>query len=438
MPNRMNIALVGLPAREAAALTIFVGIGVGVKNSSCTAVAFRPGLALPPADLCVIDMAGIGLSQWSAKAEADLLTLLGGKNALLLLFPSNTSWVDKAQGHGRQMLHCLTKPYSSEDMCAALARLGSGAAPARAEPLAAPARWAAVARPAADLARPAAAMAAPAPTHASLHKPAAAPVHQVVLPAAAPLHQAASHKPAVALPHQAPSHKPAPAQRLPLQGSLQALRTMFPDLDRHLLLVRLLDLVVTERPQELRLTLHHSIVLHPGEGWVVHNAAPGMLERLAQDGSSVTTMSARELDSKQALVRAASLPASRASLDTFLWLLAESSFGRQAPSARRDAELQLRSIPGFTRLPGVENLFLQLAAICVRLPQTLSSLRAAFPEQDPLEISRFMLLSTVSGLGNLSLVAATAGAAAYPAPVARAVVRQESSGFFRAMLKKLF
>ena len=429
MPNRMNIALVGLPAREAAALTIFVGIGVGVKDSSCTAVAFRPGLALPPADLCVIDMAGIGLAQWSVKAEADLLTLLGGKNALLLLFPSNTSWVDKAQGHGRQMLHCLTKPYTSEDMRAALARLGIGAAPARAEPVAEVARVTAVARPAADLARPAA-VAAPMAS-----APAPAPLHK---PAPAPLYQAVSQKPAAAPLHQGSSHTPAPAQRLPLQGSLQALRTIFPDLDRHLLLARLLDLVVTNRPQELRLTLHHSIVFHPGEGWVVHNAAPSMLERLAQDGSSVATMSARELDSEQALARAASLQATRASLDTFLWLLAESSFGRQAPSARRDAELKLRSIPGFTRIPGVENLFLQLAAICVRLPQTLSSLRAAFPDQDPLEISRFMLLSTVSGLGNLSLVAATAGIAPYPAPVPRPVVRQESSGFFRAMLKKLF
>lgn len=384
MTMNMNISLVGMPVREAAALTIF--IGVGVKGASCKTVAFRPGLTLPAADLGIIDMAGIGLVQWSAKAEADLLMLLGGQNALLLLVSTNTSWQGKAQGHGRQMLHCLTKPYSSEDMRAALARLGSSSA-------------------------------APA--------------------AARPEPMTAAERPAVAARAAVLAPTSHGATRQSFQNSLQALRTMFPDLDRHLLLARLLDMVAINRPQELRLTLHHSIVLHPAQGWVAHNAAPGMLERLALDGSVVTTMSARELDSEQALLRAGTIQSSRAGLDTFLWMLAESSFGQQTPSALRDAELKLSSTPGFTRIPGVGNLSLQLAAICVRLPQTLSSLRAAFPEHDPLEISRFMLLSTVSGLGNLSLVTVNAGVAPRSSPVPQPA-RRESSGFFRAMLQKLF
>lgn len=387
MTAKMTISLVGMQVREAAALTIF--IGVGLKGATCQTVAFQPGLALPSGGLCIIDMAGIGLAQWSAKAEADLLMLLGGQNALLLQSPTNTSWLGNAQSHGRQMLHCLTKPYGSEDMRAALARMGTPA-PARPQALAA------------------------APAHAG--------AVAAVVRAAAP----------------ALSAVPGPAAPwLALQGSLQALRTMFPDLGRHLLLGRLLDMVATGRPQELRLTLHHSIVLHPAQGWVVHNAAPGMMARLALDGSDVATMSARPLDEGQALARAAHLQSTRTGLDTFLWRLAESSFGQRTPLALRDAELKLRSIPGFTRIPGVGNLSLQLAAICVRLPQTLSSLRAAFPEHDPLEISRFMLLSTVSGLGNLSLVGAAAGAAPRCGPDARPA-RQASSGFFRAMLQKLF
>lgn len=417
MTMTMTISLVGMPVREAAALTIF--IGVGVKGASCQTVAFRPGLALPAADLCVIDMAGIGLAQWSAKAEADLLTLLGGKNALLLLFPSNTSWAGKAQGHGRQMLHCLTKPYCSEDMRAALARLGSGstAPPARPEPV--------VAAGLHTYARPELVLAA------GLHTPARPAARPELVLAGRPV------IPLVPAPAAVRATAGQAASRQSFQSSLQALRTMFPDLDRHLLLARLLDMVATNRPQELRLTLHHSIVLHPAQGWVAHNAAPGMLDRLAQGGSAVTTMSVRELDSEQALLRAATLQSSRAGLDTFLWMLAESSFGQKTPSALRDAELKLRSIPGFTRIPGVGNLSLQLAAICVRLPQTLSNLRAAFPEHDPLEISRFMLLSTVSGLGNLSLVTVNAGVAPGVSAVPRPAQR-ESGGFFRAMLQKLF
>ena len=384
----MNIALVGMPVREAAVLTIFVG--VGVKGWTCKTVAFRAGLALPSADLYIIDLAGVGLAQWSVKAEADLLTLLGGSHALLLTVAANTSWAGKVQGCGRQRLTCLSKPYSTESMRTALAGLGAGGpSPAPVRPEAAAAAWPSRARAVS----------------------AAAPAFRAAVVCAAP--------------------------RLPLLDSLQALRTMFPELGRHLFLARLLDMAATEQPHELRLTLHHSLILHPAQGWVAHNAAPGMLERLMQDGSTVATMSMRELGSGQALLRAEHIDSTRASLDTFLWRLAESSLGRQTPPVQCDAELKLRSIPGFTRIPGVGNLSLQLAAICVRLPQTLSSLRAAFPEHDPCEIARFVLLSTVSGLGDLSLVTGggvSAKPSARPAPSA---VRAPT-GFFRAMLQKLF
>jgi hypothetical protein len=444
----MNISLLGMPVREAAALTIFVG--VGIKGGTCKTVDYLPGRALPPADFCVIDMAGIGLGQWSSKAEVDLIRLLGGQSALLLL-SANTVWPDKVQGHTRQRLHCLVKPYNSEDMRAALGRLGLGApAPNRA---ASPPPFAArPAEPPPFVARPAAPpAAAPATASESAAAPAAASpaaaAPATVLQSAA-IAQLATKAPPAAMLMRPAAPALAPAQHrhiahaaLPLHDSLHALRTMFPDLERHRLLGRLLDMMASGRVQELRLTLHHSIVLHPAEGWVVHNVAPAMLERLVHDGSAVAAMNVRELDASQALLRASQSHYTRTALDTFLWTLAESSLGRQTPPALRDAELTLSSMPGFTRIPGVGNLPLQLAAICVRLPQTLSNLRAAFPEQDPRDISRFILLSTVSGLGSLSLVAVAAGAAALSRPaVARPArpVRAEASGFFRAMLQKLF
>lgn len=407
----MNIALVGLPTREAAALTIF--IGVALKGMSCRTVVFQPGLALPTVGLYVIDMAGIGLAQWSVKAEADLLMLLGGQNALLLLVSTNTSWVDKVvQPHGRQMLNCLTKPYTSEDMRTALTRFNAGIAATTAATTTTPARAdsAAVGRPAS---KPLMSMSPPVPVPvATVSGAVRFPVRSVLKPVVAPS----------------------------LRDNLQALRTMFPDLGRHLLLARLLEMVSVGRPQELRLTLHHSIVLHPAHGWLAHNVPPSVLERLAQDSNVVATMSVRELDDSQALQRATQAhanPFTRVALDTFLWMLAESSIGQSTPQALCDAELTLTSIPCFTRIPSVGNLFLQLAAICVRLPQTLSSLRAAFPDGCPDDISRFMLLSTVSGLGNLRLVAPTAGIKSLSCPVPLPV-RREISGFIRAMLKKLF
>ena len=396
---KMTISLVGLSAREDAALTIFTGMSL--KGSTCKTVAFRPGLALPPADLYIIDLAGVGLAQWSVKAEADLLTLLGGSHALLLNFPSNNSWANKGQGRGRQMLACLSKPYSSEHMRVALARFGAGGtAPA------------AVAH---------AFVCAAVPVPAFVSTAALAPVFTV-----APASPVAAARLATAV-----------AAPLPLCHSLQALRTLFPELAQHLLLARLLDMVATQQPQELRLTLHHSIVVHPAQGWVSHNAAPGMLERFAQDSSAATMMSVRTLDASQAQLRSGLMGSPRTSLDTFLWLLAESSIGPQTPPVQRDAELKLSSMPGFTRIPGVDNLFLQLAAICVRLPQTLSSLRVAFPQHDPSLIARFVLLATASGLGELSLVTASKALKPLASPVPQSSARM-SSGFFRAMFQKLF
>jgi len=398
---KMTISLVGLSVREDAALTIF--IGMSLKNSTCKTVAFRPGLALPPADLYIIDLAGVGLAQWSVKAEADLLTLLGGSHALLLNFPNNISWVGK--GHhcsGRQMLACLSKPYSSEKMRGALARFGAGGA----------------------------ASAAVGPSLVCVAVPAPAFVSTVAF---APVFSVAPTLP-VAVARLATAVAPPP---LLLRHSLQALRTLFPELEQHLLLARLLDMVATQQPQELRLTLHHSIIVHPAQGWVSHNAAPGMLERFAQDRSAATMMSVRTLDCGQAQLRAGLMGAPRASLDTFLWLLAESSIGPQMPPVQRDAELKLSSMPGFTRIPGVDNLFLQLAAICVRLPQTLSSLRAVFPQHDPGLIARFVLLATASGLGELRLVTASQALNSLPSPVPQSSTRV-SGGFFRAMFQKLF
>lgn len=374
----MNAAFVGLPAREAAALKIF--IGVGMKDWTCAELMPRAGVALPKADVYIVDLGGAGLAQWSAKAEADLLTMLGGHSALLLNMAHNSSWNDKAhamQGHGKQKIRCLAKPYGREDMRAALEGFAAdGAVPQRAGRI------------------------EPGPHLTST------------------------------------TARPLPAPPPSLFGSLQVVRSVFPDLQKHLLLCRLLDLLATGQPYELRLTVHQAIIVHPAQGWIAHNTGPEVLARFAQQGQSVPTMSVRDLDTEDALQRRLASMTQRESLDTFLWGLAEASMGRETPPARRDAELKLCSMPGFTRLPGATDLQLQLAAICVRVPQTLSGLRAVFPDHDPAEIARFLLLSTVSGLGRLRLVESATRARSERRPVPRAA--KAHPGFFKSMLQKLF
>jgi hypothetical protein len=374
----MIAALAGLPARDAAALKIF--LGMAYKGCTVVQAPATPGLALPRADVCIVDLAAMGLSQWSPKAEADLLLCLGGQHALLLGAPGNASWQDKVHAtgrHGAQRLAYLAKPYGRDAVREALDSLGLGSGPAP--------------------------DASPAPAPSDVEPP---------LPSAF--------------------------------ASLQALRTLFPDLQRHALLGKLLDLLATGQPHELRITLHQALIVHPRQGWVAHNTSPDVLARLAQHGQTAIGMNARALDSEEDIQRRLVHMTARENLDTFFWRLAQESMGQGTPTLTpfltRDAELRLVCMPGFTRIAGADDLVLQLAAICLRLPQTLSSLRAAFPEAEPGAIDRFVLLATVCGAGRLRLLDAPprarhkARAERRPAPRAP----QPHRSFFRAMLQKLF
>lgn len=125
----MIAALAGLPARDAAALKIF--LGMAFKGCHVVQAPATPGLALPRADVCIVDLAAMGLAQWSPKAEADLLLCLGGQHALLLGAPGNATWQDKVHAtgrHGAQRLAYLAKPYGRDAMREALDSLGLGQA----------------------------------------------------------------------------------------------------------------------------------------------------------------------------------------------------------------------------------------------------------------------------------------------------------------------
>ena len=377
----MIAVLAGLPAREAAALKIF--LGMAFKGCAVVEAPASPGLALPRADVCIVDLASLGLAQWSPKAEADLLLCLGGQHALLLGAAGNGSWADKVHAtgrHGAQRLAFLTKPYGREAMREALDTLGLG----------------------------------------NTATPAHAQTADFVVPM--------------------PGRGAEPAGPASVFSSVQAARALFPDLQRHALLGKLLDLLATGQVHELRLTLHQALIVHPQQGWVAHNTSPEVLARMALQGQTVFAMNTRALDTDDALQRRLAGMTVRENLDTFFWRLADASLGPQVTAPVRDAELRLSCMPGFTRIPGVSDLCLQLAAICLRMPQSLSSLRSAFPETDPQAIDRFVLLATVCGAGRLRVLDV--------APRPRHKTRSERRpaphapkphrSFFRAMLQKLF
>lgn len=411
----MNMALVGMAPREAAALTIFMG--VGMKGWECKPVQVQAGVALPAADLYVLDLLSVGLAQWSVRAEGDLRNLLAGRNALLLA-PTQSSWEGKLTNSARQKFAILSKPYNTQALRDALALCAPAA---NSEPVAARA----MAAPAA----PAESATAPASTNHGLLQPSVVRSPLKPLPLGGPALVALPRKPRTAVVRRVANGS--------TYESVLALRVLFPALNTHVLLRSLLNLMASDTPQELRLSVHHAIVIHPQQGWVVHNVTSEVLERLARDDRAASSMSERTLESTEILQRVSRLGVNSCSLDTFLWRMAELSIGLQTPVARGNSELHLRAMPGFTRLPDVSNFYLQLAAICVRLPQTLSSLQAAFPQQDPRDIERFVLLSTASGLGQLrSAPAVQPAARALPTPTPAPAPARAS--FMRSLLSKLF
>lgn len=367
----MNVGLLGMPQREAAALRMFVD--VAMPGWKCSVHSDSGDEAPAAASAWVAHVTGLGLGPWTPRAEADLLLRLRGRGAVLILPPHERSWEQAARASANQRILALVQPYGSDQMRQALLELGRGSPPQLAA-------------------------------------------------------------------RQAPAEPAVAATAPDFQPGDQALPALFPQLEDHLLLKRLLAIVSSGRPRELRPTLKQVLIVHPAAGWIAHNTDPGLLERLDGLPSAVSAMGDRELTAAEAEERVQRLQLTPLPLDTFVWRLADAVLGPETPRPRRDASFSLRAFPGFTRIRGASNLHLQLAAICVRVPQTLSGLRAVFPRATHAEIARFVLLSTLCGLGRLSLVVPAASAAPAVPHIQRASAAPRGDGalgFVRSLLQKL-
>ena len=126
------------------------------------------------------------------------------------------------------------------------------------------------------------------------------------------------------------------------------------------------------------------------------------------------------------------------SLDVFAWELAETALHNMTLERRADISLRLTHMPNFTLMGGGDAMDVQLAAICIRTPQSASFLAKSFPRQEE-QVNRFIALAVLSGLAEVTqappvqpkkvqLAPPRSSAAAAPAP----------KGFFRALLSKLF
>lgn len=286
----MNVALVGLMAREAVALDMLASRLL--PGWQCQAVPAGRGVPLPAADLYVVDLAGWRLARWTEAAQGQLLDALGGAPAVLVVPAFDQTWMTLDAGRmNNQSLVLLHKPYGVEDMRAALTQAVAG----RARP-AAPAVLPALA-PA-----PAAPVGRPRPAVSAAHVP--------------------SPSPAASAPDIEGGALSAHAFQLALDARPASEPTLF--------LRRLAQALALGQPFEVRVTFLNRLIVDPGAQWVASNTPPAVLRGLCQNDALASATEVDAVDAGDAMARAQRLDLPVAPLDSFLWALMQ---GRLAEAA---------------------------------------------------------------------------------------------------------
>jgi hypothetical protein len=255
----MNVALAGLMAREAVALDMRVG--KSLPGWQCNPVPAGRGVSLPPADLYVVDLAGLGLARWSEAAERHLFEAMAGAPAVLVAPAFDQTWSAlDARRLESQSLVLLHKPYGVEDMRAALKLAAAG----RASP--------------------------------------AAPVIAFRVPAPAPA---------------APVVESGEMTASEFQARLGA----FPESAPQLFLRQLAAALALGQPFEVRVTFLNRLIVDPLEQWVACNTPASVLQGLCQDDARASATEIDPINDKDAKARALRLDIPVQPLESFLWSL---------------------------------------------------------------------------------------------------------------------
>lgn len=293
----MKLVVAGLSPREEATLGFFLG-----RNLSTLTWQSAPdgrAAALPKADIFLLDLASLGWGQWSEAAQTQLLQWLHGSPAVLLVPANDRTWssgVD-AQAARQHALVFLAKPYGSDSMRAALEKAIASVARA--------------VRPAASV--PQAAVVVPVP--------AAKPVVTPAPPVAPPAPKVA---PPPAVVPALPDEEPPGLTSAELKARLQAET----DVSRYVFLRKLSDMLVAEQPFEVRFTMQNSLVVHPGDGWIVTNTPVMVIARVCQSTAMASAVTMWAIDATQAEERAQQLGMPLRELEVFLLELADATLDK--------------------------------------------------------------------------------------------------------------
>ena len=316
----MNVLVAGLSPRDEAAFGFF--LSRSMKGWSWASTPAGRGTVLPKADLLVADLVALGLAQWSQAAEAELLRVLQGNSAVLLVPSNDQTWATMNPVTVKQhALVWLQKPYGTEDMRMALEKAAAACQQAAAPP------------PAAARAKPAPRSPGAVPGTATLSGgpgPAAPTARPVTpLPQARPVLPTVSFRSPASLP-QVVSHDASDEVPGLSAQDLQTRLAGLPDSGRQLFLRKLAAMLMQRQPFEARFTVHNSVIFHPVDGWVASNTPMMVIERVCQSDALAAAVTVREIEGSQAEERAHRLGMPLRELDTFLWELATASLDKKS------------------------------------------------------------------------------------------------------------
>lgn len=437
-----NILLMGLTDHEAAAVEIM--IGMNWRDHRCITLKRELSLAIPEqhaaarsCEACVLDLFGLGMRKYSPANATRLMEVMAGRPAVLLTWGDGGGWLEAklplAKG---QHIGWVGMPYTSAGLRDAIKKVKEAAErmvpPAAAAVAAAPAAMPAWRR-AMELADQLKRKAAPMRARASAPMP---------LPKA----QASS----VSL---AP-----PATRMATdavglgKGALAALLQVFPLLRDQPLIGLTEKIIGHDGPMVLRIGTDAAFVTHTRAGWLASGLPVSALLKLLRTPRLVESVRAEPLDPDhvEETVRQrfdGKFHRAQKPLDVITWELVSDVMRDMKLQRQGDLTFQLRRFPNFPMLAGVGPLDVQLAAICARMPQSISELLRAFPKHEQ-DVLRFVVLCVVSGLAKVIPGGPVAAGAVAPpraaqaqAPVAAAARKPEVAarrGFFKSLMDKLF
>ena len=437
-----NILLMGLTDHEAAAVEIM--IGMNWRDHRCITLKRELPLAIPEqhaaarsCEACVLDLFGLGMRKYSPANATRLMEVMAGRPAVLLTGGDGGGWLEAklplAKG---QHIGWVGMPYTSAGLRDAIKKVKEAAErmvpPAAAAVAAAPAAmpaWRRAMELADQLKRK------PAPMRARASAPMPLPKAQASSVSLAP-----------------------PATRMATdavglgKGALAALLQVFPLLRDQPLIGLTEKIIGHDGPMLLRIGTDAAFVTHTRAGWLASGLRVSALPKLLRTPRLVESVRAEPLDPDhvEETVRQrfdGKFHRAQKPLDVITWELVSDVMRDMKLQRQGDLTFQLRRFPNFPMLAGVGPLDVQLAAICARMPQSISELLRAFPKHEQ-DVLRFVVLCVVSGLAKVIPGGPVAAGAVAPpraaqaqAPVAAAARKPEVAarrGFFKSLMDKLF